>query len=151
MKYIKIKIVFYFLITVILCFNLSVIGFAQTDSSTPDKKVNVVNINSNDNNSTIKLQKGDLLSLNLKSNISTGYSWNYISMFDENILTEISSDFIEPIINLRGTPGIQVFKINAVGIGKTSIKLGYFRSWEPDNIIDTFSLNIIIRQNQKIN
>jgi predicted secreted protein/putative hemolysin len=101
-----------------------------------------------DKGSNVSLKVGDTLTVELKSNPSTGYSW-HVSANDETVLQQVG----EPQFDLGnqtpvpGAGGTQTFTFKAVGKGKTTLTLLYTRPWEttvtptPD---DTWSVNVTV-------
>jgi inhibitor of cysteine peptidase len=77
-----------------------------------------------------KVKVGDEICVWLKSNPSTGYSWNLDSSTDEKIVKKVSKDFQPPKVQMPGAGGIDVWKFKAVSAGKTKIILNYSRPFE---------------------
>jgi predicted secreted protein len=79
-----------------------------------------------DNNSSVTLNLGDELVVQLQSNASTGYSWQ-IDYNNSQLLRLTKSTYEKPNSNLMGAPGSQVFRFRAVGAGGEGLKLSYKR------------------------
>jgi inhibitor of cysteine peptidase len=70
---------------------------------------------------------GEEFTIKVQSNPTTGYKWQ--PLFDDNILKEISHDFI-PVSNMTGSSGMERFNFKAMKPGTTSVKMIYKRVWE---------------------
>jgi predicted secreted protein len=75
------------------------------------------------NGQTLQLKKGDLLTLRLSSNASTGYSWSPTKTPDKKILTLSESGYLSDAG--VGVPGKEVWGMQAAGPGSTSLELSY--------------------------
>jgi predicted secreted protein len=143
LKYLSVKLLTSVLISIsviIMSFNV----FAAIEE--PD----TINASIESNGTTINLLQGQFLELKLVTNPSTGYSWRYVSEIDNNILSEISHDIIKPANPMPGAKEEEVWTFEAVGCGETSIQLEYLRTWEPNSTIKTFTLNIIVDENNNV-
>jgi predicted secreted protein len=82
--------------------------------------------------SHIVVNKGDRFSIELPSNATTGYSWEFGTSIDTNYLTVVNSDYKNPDTTLVGAGGTQVWIFEAIQPGSTTIQLEYKRPWEVD-------------------
>lgn len=80
----------------------------------------------------IEVHTGDLFTIQLEANMTTGYGWEFGTTVDENILRLVASDFISPNSGLTGASGTQVWVFEALQPGTTTITLKYVRSWETE-------------------
>ncbi len=85
------------------------------------------------NGTTQTLKKGEVMSISLESNPSTGYSW-YATIANTNVLVSMGEPVYQepsaastPVV---GAPGTQIFYFQAVEVGTTTITLDYKRGWE---------------------
>lgn len=92
-------------------------------------------------------QAGDFL-IKIKSNPTTGYSWALLKPVDEKILKfkglkeEDDQEIEQPLI---GQPTYEIFVLEALAPGKTTVELQYRRPWEKDvPPIKTYKIHIII-------
>jgi len=88
-----------------------------------------------DNGKTLKVKVGDVVSVKLKANRTTGYSWALASgKLDEKILKSDGNEYKvdEHPAGMVGVGGNDVWTFTAVAAGKTEIVLGYARPWEKD-------------------
>lgn len=96
-----------------------------------------------DSNTTIETKMGDIFSIVLDANPTTGYQWEVeidsdnIQLIDREYITSSK----EPV---PGAGGYETFNFFALKPGNTNIKFSYLRSWEGD-VIETLVYEIIIR------
>ena len=88
--------------------------------------------------SNIKVDAGRHFFVRIKSNITTGYSWEFEQPVDKSKLEfigKIHEDAVRedsPDFRLLGAPGFEVFKFKALDPGQTDILLKLVRPWEKD-------------------
>jgi inhibitor of cysteine peptidase len=105
-------------------------------------------ITENDNGGTIILKKGDVFSLKLKENPSTGYSWQLslskgLSLLETLNYSPESSQNTEGLV--VGAGGYNLWRIKATDYGLQQVKGIYKRSWETRTGHEqTFKLNVIV-------
>jgi inhibitor of cysteine peptidase len=97
-------------------------------------KPKTVKLAEKDTGSTVNLNKGDVLEITLVGNPTTGYSWETQTL-DTAVLQqkgdwEFTADNTTP--GFTGSPGKFIMRFEAMGAGKTMLKLIYHRSFEPD-------------------
>lgn len=85
--------------------------------------------------STQQLKKGEVMSVTLEANPSTGYSW-FATISDQNVIIQMAEPEYEeaspsttPVV---GAAGKMTFLFQAVDAGQASITLDYKRGWETD-------------------
>lgn len=80
----------------------------------------------------IDLQVGERARIELTANETTGFTW--APLFDpDGAVVEIVSDSYEPepgAEDRAGAGGTQIYVIEAVGAGSTTLELGYSQPWE---------------------
>jgi len=85
--------------------------------------------------STQQLKAGQVMSISLGSNPSTGYSW-YATSSNPAILVQMGEpEFQEPTASattIVGAPGTAILFFQAVKAGSATIRLEYKRGWEKD-------------------
>ncbi len=104
-----------------------------------------VNVNESNKGDVLNLKVGQALKLSLIENASTGFSWEYKSMFDTNVLEEEMSWVLYPVVpeGSVGAPGEWNWIYRALNAGNTTIDLWYIQPWSPAPIpADTFTLEI---------
>ncbi|MDY6916892.1 MAG: protease inhibitor I42 family protein [Chloroflexota bacterium] len=75
------------------------------------------------------LEVGDKLRLELCSNQTTGYQWDY-EFTTQNVVKEEDHDFQEPEEGVVGAAGVELWTFEAVGEGTTDIQMEYSQAWE---------------------
>ena len=88
-----------------------------------EKVVRIITIDSN--NSTVRIQCGDDIQLELPENSTTGYSWH----FDE-LNYEIVSERQERKSDLIGSPATHIWILRPKSLAQNVIKMSYYRTWE---------------------
>jgi inhibitor of cysteine peptidase len=82
-----------------------------------------------------QFKKGEVISITLESNPSTGYAW-YASISDTNIIVQMGEpEYTEPNSSttpLVGAAGTQTFFFQGVDTGTATITMDYKRGWETD-------------------
>ncbi len=111
-------------------------------------KSKTVKLTEKDAGNTVNLNKGDILEVTLAGNPTTGYSWENQSL-DKAILQqkgdwEFTAD--NATSGFVGSPGNFVFHFEAVGAGQTTLKLIYYRSFEPNVPPEkTFEVMVVVK------
>lgn len=103
-----------------------------------------------DNGSKVTLKTGDVLSITLDSNPSTGYSWK-VSQNDPKVLLPLGDPQFslggkEP---MPGAGGTETFQFKALAKGLTPLTLVYVRPWETSvtpTPNDTFSVTVTVEE-----
>lgn len=90
------------------------------------------------------LHTGDLFTITLSSNPSTGYSWEIDPPIDETIVKFTGTTYEPGDTNLVGSPGKQRWHFKTVGKGQTTITFKYIRQWE-ETAVDTKTFTIIVQ------
>ena len=99
-----------------------------------------------DNGKTLKVKVGDVVSVKIRSNPTTGYSWAQIAgKTDEKVLKSNGGEYKvdEHPAGMVGVGGSETWTFTALAPGKTDISLGYARPWEKDKEpAQTFKLTV---------
>ena len=92
------------------------------------------------------LRVGEELIIELPSNASTGYAWDLREPTDGAIVDLESVTYVmdEAPDEMSGVGGTEVFRFRAVGVGTTTIRLEYVRSWLPDESADTHTQEVTV-------
>ncbi len=111
-------------------------------------KPRTIAVTEKDAGSTVTMNQGDMLEVTLVGNPTTGYSWD-IQSVDTSILKQMS-DWMYKADNTTpgfvGSPGKQSVRFEAVGAGQTTLKMIYYRSFEPDVPPEqTFEITVIVK------
>lgn len=73
---------------------------------------------------------GDYFTIALRKNPSTGFSWQDVTKQDPVITTLLAQEYQPDKPELLGTGGTEYWRYKTQGVGNTSIRLVYLRSWE---------------------
>lgn len=93
-----------------------------------------------DPDQVIEIQKGEKFQIDLDSNPTTGYRWDFETETDLLFLTRQN---FESKSDLMGASGIEIFEFSASASGKTTIKFFYHRPWEEGSIKEnTFQVKV---------
>jgi inhibitor of cysteine peptidase len=97
-----------------------------------------------DNGTSVAVQGGAKVTIELKENPTTGYRWT-ISSVDEGFLQAEGDEFVPPEQTTPGAGGLRRFFFSAKSEGSTALTLINKRAWQPDDqAVATFSLKIRI-------
>jgi inhibitor of cysteine peptidase len=86
-------------------------------------------LDAGDSGGSVALEPGQLMSVVLEANPTTGYRWDPIDL-DEAVLTQVSGEFNPPASDAVGASATQTLIFRAVAPGATTLTLGYARPWE---------------------
>jgi inhibitor of cysteine peptidase len=95
----------------------------------------------------VDLQVGQILTVSLESNPTTGYSWQVADLNDA-VLQQLGEVEFKQAgeEGLVGAGGIETFRFESVCAGETSLELKYVRPWEegvpPEKI---FTIQVVIQ------
>ncbi len=90
--------------------------------------VNAVIVNADESTSVV-LDKGDDLTVNLTGNPTTGYLWEVFSL-DGSVLQQVGDSVFRQDQPLMGAGGTVSFQFKAVGSGSTTVVFAYHRPFE---------------------
>ena len=104
-----------------------------------------VHLTEADNGRSIELNVGDQLKITLPANPTTGFQWE-VSGVDSAILQSIGEPSFEPSSNAVGSGGQVTFRLEAVAVGRTVLKLIHHRPFE-ENVppAQTFEVTVTVR------
>lgn len=78
----------------------------------------------------IQAKTGEIFTIRLEANETTGYTWRGNERFDASCLALIDSTYQPGTPSLPGSGGSQQYRFRALRAGMTEIRLTYKRSWE---------------------
>ena len=91
-----------------------------------------------------KLEVGDKIRLELCSNPTTGFEWEY-QMTQENVLIEEDYDFEEPEAGVVGAAGVELWTFEAVEKGTTEVRMEYSQPWKDGLKAEwTYTMNVTV-------
>ncbi len=120
------------MISVIVCITLAVI--LPTLLKANSAKKNGLNELTTTINGTLNIE--------LDENPTTGYSW-HVTISNPEILKIVKDDYTQKG-DLLGSGGIHKWEIKGIKEGSTSVKFELYRNWEPSNIIETKTYQVIV-------
>ena len=99
------------------------------------------------NGRQITVKTGDVVTVSLDSNPTTGYSWQVIEIDNTVLIQDGDPEYKQDAgsAGLVGAGGTETFRFKATGSGETSLKLGYRRPWENVPPIENFSVKIVVQ------
>jgi inhibitor of cysteine peptidase len=94
---------------------------------------------------TIEMNVGDIFTVELEGNPSTGYTWEVAEM-DTALLKQVGEMEFETDNDLVGASGVLILRFEAIGPGETALILVYHRPWEEDiPPEETFEASLIVK------
>ena len=84
---------------------------------------------SNHRSGEFEVEVGDKIRVELCSNPTTGFQWDY-EMTVEDVLKEEDHDFEEPEGDIVGAPSIEIWTFEATEKGTTKVQMEYSQPWE---------------------
>jgi inhibitor of cysteine peptidase len=99
-------------------------------------KVASLDLDAGADGTTQQLAKGEVLTITLESNPSTGYSW-FATVSNPDVLSQMGEpEYIEPTQSsstmIVGASGTETFLFQGTDTGSATITLDYKRGWETD-------------------
>ena len=92
-----------------------------------------------------ELEVGDKIRLELCSNATTGFQWEY-QMILEGVLQEEDHDHKEPENELPGAAGLELWTFEAVGVGETEVEMKYSQPWEGgEKEVWTYTMTVTVK------
>ena len=86
-------------------------------------------VENNHRSGDYKLEIGDKIRLELCSNPTTGFQWDY-EMTKENVMKEEDHDFEGSRTDLPGAPSIELWTFEAIDKGTTELNMEYSQPWD---------------------
>jgi inhibitor of cysteine peptidase len=108
---------------------------------------NGISLTDADNGKQITVKSGDVVTVTLESNPTTGYSWQVIEIDNAILLQDGDPEYKQSpgSESLVGAGGTETFRFKAVGTGETTLGLGYMRPWESVPPIQSFTVQIVVQ------
>ena len=116
-----------------------------TPSNSNPSSGKFVDVDEGSSGQTIHVLPGEAIRVVLRSNPSTGFSWQ-LGPIEEEVIEFIESGFeADPHKEYEvGYGGNHVWKFKAVGAGETELSLVYARPWEDEKPAKTFKIKIVV-------
>jgi inhibitor of cysteine peptidase len=122
--------------TVLAAFAIAL--FAGACTASPSEAV----VTEANNGQGVQVSSGQVLSVSLTANPSTGYSWE-VSAINAEILQQMGDPEFKSDSTLVGAPGKQLIRFKVVAKGEGKLELVYHRPWEKNTPpVSTFSINV---------
>ena len=94
--------------------------------------------------SEIQLAVGDIITVELCSNPTTGFQWEYETT-GRTVLQETDHEFVPPGSDKAGAPGKDIWTFEAIEKGETELRMEYSRPWEGGEKAEwTYSLTVTV-------
>ena len=134
----KARLVFVSLLTVVM---LSLVACSLTAH-------NELSVDIASSGKEVTLAAGDMLTVTLESNITTGYSWNEnANIGDKTVMQQTDHKYQPPATAIPGAGGKEVWTFKALEAGKSTLSLEYRRPFEPNTTAPakTFTLTLTVQ------
>jgi predicted secreted protein len=105
-------------------------------------------ITEKDNEKLVNLSIGDKLQIKLSGNYTTGFQWEVINGYDDDVIEQEGKGEYQPEKTDRiGAGGIATFTFKAIGTGKTDLNLEYKRPWEKNgDVPEDFEITVVVKK-----
>jgi len=104
----------------------------------------IVKITASMNGQTITVKRGQSAWIELAGNPTTGYEWRVVAQSKSLALAQSYYTPSQPQTIGGGGTYTFVFTPDAMSVGSNQIKLAYLRSFEPEQIDQTFEITIVV-------
>lgn len=118
---------------------LTVFVFLFVSSSCKTTEKNVLSNTQQDYN----IDVGDEFTISLKSNSTTGYSWQWVNKQSVEAVDSVDWRYITLNTNLIGAGGTEKWTFKGIKSGVDTLKMIYSRPWEADSAVD--SVYVIVK------
>ena len=99
-----------------------------------------------DNGHEVSVKVGQVLVVELPSNVTTGYEWNYRTS-GEVVVQLGQREYMEDShpFGMVGVGGTEIWRFRAAKAGRETLRLDYSRPWEKDVApVRTVSFNVVV-------
>ncbi len=99
-----------------------------------------------DTGNEVTLTVGEKMQINLEANPTTGYEWE-VAEVDEKVLRETGTVYKpdSDSSDMVGNGGKEILTFEAVGAGKTTLRLIYHQPWDEAPPAETFLVTVIVK------
>ena len=103
-----------------------------------------VRLGAQDNGRRLELRVGQRLTLELRANLSTGYSWRVVSS-GEPVIRQLGEPTFTEDSHMAGAGGTLRYEFRAEQAGTAALELVYVRPWEKDaKPAGTFAVTVVV-------
>ena len=109
---------------------------------------NEIRLSGADDGGQVELSPGQVLVVELDSNVTTGYSWSVAELPGGVLEQDGEAVYTQPERNqgLVGAGGVETLRFKAVKAGDGALKLAYRRPWEKDTLpAEEFTVNVVVK------
>lgn len=101
-----------------------------------------------DDEKIINLSIGDKLIIKLPGNYTTGYQWEVINGYDDDVIKQEGKGEYQPEkTDMIGSGGTATFTFKAIGTGRTDLNLEYKRPWEKNgDVPEDFEITVVVKK-----
>ncbi|MCC6945328.1 MAG: protease inhibitor I42 family protein [Thermomicrobiales bacterium] len=104
--------------------------------------MSTLRLSADDSGTTHEMKTGDLVSITLPENPTTGFRWSIVET-DETVLRPEDDDFT-PVGTAIGSGGERTILLRAAAPGSVEISLEEARAWEPESPLNRFSVQLVV-------
>jgi len=108
---------------------------STSTASTPATAAAQKLLTEKETNSSLTFAASELFTIELASNITTGYSWE-VTTLATNVVKLVSSEYLDPKQGVPGAGGKQRLTFQALTAGTTDLLLSYIRPWEKNKPVE---------------
>ena len=102
-------------------------------------------IGAKDNGNQVTLENGQVLTVKLEGNPTTGYTWEMLEP-EGAILRQVGEPEFNADSELLGSPGTLTLRFEAVEAGQMELRLVYHRPWETGvEALETFTVEVTVQ------
>ena len=100
-----------------------------------------------DNGQQVTVKSGQVVTVTLESNPTTGYSWQVMEIDNAILVQDGDPEYKQAsgTGGLVGAGGTETFRFKAVGTGEITLGLGYMRPWESIPPIESFTIQVTVQ------
>lgn len=109
---------------------------------------NEIRLSGADDGGQVDLSPGQVLVVELDSNVTTGYSWSVAELPNGVLEQDGEAVYTQPERNLGlvGAGGVETLRFKAVKAGEGALKLAYRRPWEKDAPpAEEFTIQVVVK------
>ncbi|MDE3091404.1 MAG: protease inhibitor I42 family protein [Chloroflexota bacterium] len=112
------------------------------------ERAGAIDLDAANNGTTVQVANGQTITITLDSNITTGYKWNLVTEPNAQVLKLLSSEYVPSVASnlpVVGAGGKEVWKFQTTGRGTTSLKLAFFRPFDPSQVAKEFAVTFVVK------